>query len=297
MSVLATQKPRRRVRFYDGPGARPRSDRPQLFSALLERGLSVARSSEPPQAQKNLDSDLDSDEIRVADFEGNDPSASILNIGGCNTEEALQKILSAEAESRAEPLSEKPWKPWFPVIDYDRCTHCMQCLSFCLFGVYGASQTGGIVVQSPSSCKTDCPACSRVCPEVAILFPKYRHGPINGDQVKAEDLQREAMKIDISALLGGDVYKLLRERSAKAKSRFSRERDEDRALEERKRCMNKLKEQMGISDELLAALPSLGEIQDKAEKARLAAAEALARQKEQARPKALVEGHKTGESQ
>ena len=68
------------------------------------------------------------------------------------------------------------WKPWFPVIDYSRCTNCMQCLSFCLFDVYGVSADSKIQVQNQSNCKTECPACSRVCPEVAIMFPKYRHG-------------------------------------------------------------------------------------------------------------------------
>src|SRR5205085_2423964 len=91
------------------------------------------------------------------------------------------------------------WKPWFPVIDYDRCTNCMQCLSFCLFGVYGVDKESRLQVQNQDNCKTNCPACSRVCPEAAIMFPKYKAGPINGDVVSEADLQREKMKIDISA--------------------------------------------------------------------------------------------------
>jgi Pyruvate/2-oxoacid:ferredoxin oxidoreductase delta subunit len=168
------------------------------------------------------------------------------------------------------------WKPWFPVIDYTRCTNCMQCLSFCLFDVYGVKD-GKIQVQNQDHCKTDCPACSRVCPEVAIMFPKYRHGPINGDVVSADDIRREAMKVDISALLGGDIYAQLRDRSAKAKSRFSKERDEDRALTERNNCLIKLKQQMNldIPAEVLAALPSPDEIRAKAEAAAARAQEAL----------------------
>jgi Pyruvate/2-oxoacid:ferredoxin oxidoreductase delta subunit len=168
------------------------------------------------------------------------------------------------------------WKPWFPVIDYTRCTNCMQCLSFCLFDVYGVKD-GKIQVQNQDHCKTDCPACSRVCPEVAIMFPKYRHGPINGDVVSADDIRREAMKVDISALLGGDIYAQLRDRSAKAKSRFSKERDEDRALTERQNCLVKLKQQMNldIPAEVLAALPSPDEIRAKAEAAAARAQEAL----------------------
>ena len=90
------------------------------------------------------------------------------------------------------PAPAKSWKPWFPVIDYGRCTNCMQCLSFCLFDVYGVSADKKIQVQNQSNCKTDCPACSRVCPEVAIMFPKYRHGPINGEDVQADDVRRDA---------------------------------------------------------------------------------------------------------
>ena len=140
---------------------------------------------------------------------------------------AAQVVEAADQTPRTEFALEAPgtWKPWFPVIDYGRCTNCMQCLSFCLFDVYGVHADGKIQVRNQDNCKTECPACSRVCPEVAIMFPKYRHGPINGDEVNADDMRREAMKVDISALLGGDIYSLLRDRSAKAKSRFSKERE------------------------------------------------------------------------
>ncbi|HEU4689079.1 MAG TPA: ferredoxin family protein [Vicinamibacterales bacterium] len=168
------------------------------------------------------------------------------------------------------------WKPWFPVIDYTRCTNCMQCLSFCLFDVYGVSDDRKIQVQNQSNCKTDCPACSRVCPEVAIMFPKYRHGPINGEEVKADDVRREAMKVDISALLGGDIYSMLRDRSVKAKSRFSKERDDDRALTERQNCLIALKKDLDVPAEVLAALPTPEEIMAKAEAARARAEAARA---------------------
>lgn len=183
---------------------------------------------------------------------------------------------------QAQALQPAPgkWKPWFPVIDYQRCTNCMQCLSFCLFDVYGVSKQGKIQVQNQTNCKTDCPACSRVCPEVAILFPKYRHSPIHGGEVNSDDLRREAMKVDISALLGGDIYAMLKDRSAKAKSRFSKERDEDRALKERLNCLNKLQQAMDIPGEVLAALPSVDEIRRKAEEAKLKAEAALRQNQE-----------------
>jgi Pyruvate/2-oxoacid:ferredoxin oxidoreductase delta subunit len=186
---------------------------------------------------------------------------------------ALADVPVPGPEAQLAPTS--GWKPWFPVIDYSRCTNCMQCLSFCLFDVYGVSADQKIQVQNQSNCKTECPACSRVCPEVAIMFPKYRHGPINGDEIQADDVRREAMKVDISALLGGDVYSMLRDRSAKAKSRFSKERDDDRALQERQNCLVALKKDLDIPAEVLAALPSPEEILAKAEAARRRAEAAL----------------------
>ena len=150
----------------------------------------------------------------------------------------VETVEAVRAETNTARHGE--WKPWFPVLDYDRCTNCMQCLSFCLFGVYGVDEQQRIQVQNNDNCKTNCPACSRVCPEAAIMFPKYKAGPINGDVVSDADLRREKMKVDISALLGGDIYSMLRDRSEKAKSRFSKERDSGKALQERQKCLVKL---------------------------------------------------------
>jgi NAD-dependent dihydropyrimidine dehydrogenase PreA subunit len=154
----------------------------------------------------------------------------------------------------------------------------MQCLSFCLFGVYGADSAGHIQVQNQDNCKTNCPACSRVCPEAAIMFPKYKAGPINGDLVRDEDLQREKMKVDISALLGGDIYSMLRMRSERAQSRFSKERDSGKALNERQKCLTKLAAAGDIPPEVLMSLPSPEEIQRRAEEAKAKAQAALAAQ-------------------
>ena len=148
-----------------------------------------------------------------------------------------------------------------PVIDYDRCTNCMQCLSFCLFDVYGVDQDQKLQVQKESNCKTDCPACSRVCPEAAILFPKYKKSPINGAEVKEEDLAQESMKVDISALLGGDIYgdrcAIGSERCEASASRPSA--TSRRHLLERKRCLKALQKDLDIPDEVLMTLPSAGE--------------------------------------
>lgn len=217
--------------------------------ALLESGYAVS-------AVRGAAGGTGGDDVLVLgheDCSGADAAALLAGVDRVRTERGL-----------AQPGA---WKPWFPVIDYARCTNCMQCLSFCLFDVYGVSADRKIQVQNQSNCKTECPACSRVCPEVAIMFPKYRHGPINGEEVSADDLRREAMKVDISALLGGDIYAALRDRSAKAKSRFSKERDDARALKERQTCLAHLQRSLDVAPEVLAALPDADEIRAKAEAA------------------------------
>ena len=88
------------------------------------------------------------------------------------------------------------WVPWFPIIDYDACTNCKQCLSFCPFGVYAQSDEGKVVVTSPENCKNNCPACARVCPAVAIIFPKVIDRPINGAAVNPADLEQAKHRIE-----------------------------------------------------------------------------------------------------
>jgi hypothetical protein len=109
------------------------------------------------------------------------------------------------------------------------------------------------------------------------MFPKYRSGPINGEPVNPEDVNREKMKVDISSLLGGDIYATLKNRSEAAKSRFSKERSPDKALAERQKCLVKLQSDGFIPAEVLAeldlaSLPSPEEIRRKAEHAAALAA-------------------------
>ena len=68
-------------------------------------------------------------------------------------------------------LEATPGERWYPVIDYERCTNCLECLEFCLFGVYDTDEEGLLVAANPDACKPGCPACSRVCPSQAIMFP------------------------------------------------------------------------------------------------------------------------------
>ena len=277
-----------RVVLYEGAGAKSlESDqRFSFLSAALERGFSVTRTTADGHARV---SPADRAALLVvgafdggrlpAEASGQDGTpVQFRDVTGLPGSGIADLLETNRAEQGA--VKQGDWKPWFPVIDYDRCTNCMQCLSFCLFGVYGVDGAQKIQVQNNDNCKTNCPACSRVCPEAAIMFPKYKAGPINGEPVSDSDLNREKMKIDISSLLGGDVYSMLRDRSDRAKSRFSKERDSDKALAERQKCLVKLAQSGDIPAEVLMSLPSPDEIARRAEEAKAKAQAAL-----QAQPK------------
>ena len=270
--MIQNAAPALRVVLYEGEGSQSLADteRFDIMLALLQKGYQVTRTLKDGAVSAVREGALlvlgRFTDGKAPTMEASDTNVTLYfrHIG---TQSAAEVVVLVETVGEEIQFA-KPggWKPWFPVIDYDRCTNCMQCLSFCLFDVY-AVEDKKIKVQKQNNCKTDCPACSRVCPEVAILFPKYKLGPINGDKIDPEDLRREAMKVDISALLGGDIYAALRDRSDKAKSRFSKERDEDRALKERQLCLAKLQKQLDIPDDVLASLPTMEQIQAKAARA------------------------------
>lgn len=271
-----------RIVLHEGEGSEPLTTDERFSSvrALLEKGFAVScnRSTfapNPSPEEKVLVAGRNTHRAPAGSEESSDSAGTWLSLRG----DPVQALLSAAEQAQTSSGAPRPgaWLPWFPVIDYDRCTNCMQCLSFCLFGVYGVDKGGRIQAQQQDNCKTNCPACSRVCPEAAIMFPKYKAGPINGDVVSDSDLQREKMKIDISALLGGDVYSLLRDRSERARSRFGKERDADKALAERTKCLTKLGEIVAdLPPEVLASLPSPDQIARKAEEARERVAKAQA---------------------
>ena len=260
-----------RIVLYEGAGASelPADERFEIMSALLGKGYTVTRSGRNGRVAPADRSSV----VALGRFEdGQAPEAEdaagevelrFEDINGRSPAELAERVDAIREETQTSKHGE--WKPWFPVIDYDNCTNCMQCLSFCLFDVYGVDDDKQIEVQNNDNCKTNCPACSRVCPEAAIMFPKYKSGPINGDTVSSADMQREKMKVDISSLLGGDVYHTLRQRSERAKSRFSKERSSDKALGERKKCLTKLAQSGDIPMEVLMSLPSPEEIAERAE--------------------------------
>ena len=98
----------------------------------------------------------------------------------------------------AARIEESTARRWYPVIDYSRCTNCLECLDFCLFGVYGISAAEAILVEQPDNCRKGCPACSRVCPENAIIFPQHKSPAIAG----SPNGEAGGLKIDLSKLFG-----------------------------------------------------------------------------------------------
>lgn len=124
---------------------------------------------------------------------------------------------------------------WYPVIDYDRCTSCGQCHDFCLFDVYEKDEKGRVTVANPGRCKNNCPACARICPETAIVFPKVGESPINGAEITDEGEQKANVKINVDEILGDDVYAALNARKQKRRSLLNQKKIEQ-ALAERKKC-------------------------------------------------------------
>jgi Pyruvate/2-oxoacid:ferredoxin oxidoreductase delta subunit len=79
--------------------------------------------------------------------------------------------------------SERALEPrWYPVIDLSRCANCLECLDFCLFGVFGVNGEGHVFVEDGDACKPGCPACARVCPQGAIVFPECPTAVIAGGE-------------------------------------------------------------------------------------------------------------------
>ncbi len=133
-----------------------------------------------------------------------------------NVSEAPPQLLGTAA---VQSIDEHPGRRWYPVIDFSRCTNCMECIDFCLFGVYGVDSLETIVVEQADNCRKGCPACSRVCPQNAIIFPQHKTPAIAGAPVDTGGL-----KIDLSKLFGAP------ESDEDAAAVAARERDEQLIL-------------------------------------------------------------------
>ena len=155
-----------------------------------------------------------------------DPDRDVLkyiNFIELTNEEISQEVSSFcgnnnQITSIDEISATSDWPSWFPIIDYTRCSGCGQCADFCLFGVY-EKNPNGVQVINPRGCKNNCPACARICPQAAIVFPKYKQGGAIGGSEKIDEIAEQSRQTrDIREILGGDIYNALEGRKLKRKS-------------------------------------------------------------------------------
>ncbi len=153
----------------------------------------IQGSPKPEQLQRYLDPAHDAPRAVSAQFPAPSPQSL--------TSSPQPLAPSAQSTAPSAPplrIEEPTARRWYPVIDFSRCTNCLECLDFCLFGVYGISAAETILVEQPDNCRKGCPACSRVCPENAIIFPQHKSPAIAG----SPNGEAGGLKIDLSKLFG-----------------------------------------------------------------------------------------------
>ncbi len=164
----------------------------EVFAAEFRRILKTEQLDAPKKELLSLDRFLNPTNSTALSMDGSGRLDGGVNSGA-------NAPVSHESPLGIVPLrmDEHPQRRWYPVIDYSRCTNCMECIDFCLFGVYGVDRGETILVEQPDNCRKGCPACSRVCPENAIMFPQHKTPAIAGAPVDAG-----GFKIDLSKLFG-----------------------------------------------------------------------------------------------
>jgi NAD-dependent dihydropyrimidine dehydrogenase PreA subunit len=162
----------------------------EVLRIQREMSVSVVSLTGPGNAASSRESNGRSMETSSAN---GSISAIVGAISNGSGEMAAAALNAASVQRFEDPGSRR----WYPVIDYSRCTNCLECIDFCLFGVYGIDRIDTILVEQPDNCRKGCPACSRVCPENAIMFPQHKTPAIAGSNDAASSL-----KIDLSQLFG-----------------------------------------------------------------------------------------------
>ncbi|MDR2756298.1 MAG: hypothetical protein LBC20_11380 [Planctomycetaceae bacterium] len=174
--------------------------------ALKEPSLFLA--SFPERATKNLLTHLEIKEVTVVmDISNTDTDRIFEFIAGADD----LFLISENSGGNVERLDELTVKRWYPVIDLGECIGCLECLNFCLFGVYVIGRDKKPVTDQPDACRDGCPACARVCPGAAIMFPMHDDPDISGrtdartvrqkvriDLFRAEEERRHQVKPDKS---------------------------------------------------------------------------------------------------
>jgi NAD-dependent dihydropyrimidine dehydrogenase PreA subunit len=193
--VLSWLYPRAAFWVLDANGVKGRMGRTSFFpeeeleTALEEPGQ--PRSSSPDRTIWCLDlREHDQLEPMLEEIE---------RLAAQSTGEPVVTLAQHGAPAAERPRFEESTRyRWYPVIDYSRCGNCLECLNFCLFGVFGRDESEQIFVEQPDACRDGCPACSRVCPSHAIIFPQHSNPAIAGDPEASAD----AFHLDVVQLLG-----------------------------------------------------------------------------------------------
>lgn len=110
------------------------------------------------------------------------PGSQAFDLRACENPDALVARLGNpggkfHGPGKIRTLDAPPGRRWYPLMDESRCANCGCCLQFCLFGVYERDPKGNVRVAHPDRCKPGCPACSRICPQGALIFPLYEKDP------------------------------------------------------------------------------------------------------------------------
>jgi ferredoxin len=160
---------------------------------------------------------------QVSDKFGNLKISDHINLIETPGDQVIERINSFISEDAGNTgynkiIEDSGWPSWYPVLDYSRCTLCGQCADFCLFGVYEKTEES-VVVINPVGCKNNCPACARICPSSAIIFPKYKNGgAVGGSDEIDEFAEQQRQAKDLEDFLGADIYTALEKRKLKRKS-------------------------------------------------------------------------------
>jgi len=129
--------------------------------------------------------------IWCLDFRGHETSEPLLReieqLLGDQVATDAERSSTANTATLASTVEEQTKMRWYPLIDYGRCKNCMECLNFCLFGVFGVDEEGQLFIEQPDACRDGCPACSRVCPSHAIIFPHHNDPAVAGDPKASTD--------------------------------------------------------------------------------------------------------------
>jgi NAD-dependent dihydropyrimidine dehydrogenase PreA subunit len=184
----------------------------------------------PPTGSKGTSETVPDRSIWCIDLRGHAEPESLLAEIERIAQGALGRLTSvAIATGGAEPADnghtriEESIRPrWYPVVDYKRCGQCMECLNFCLFGVFAVDETGTLWVEQPDACRDGCPACSRVCPMGAIMFPTHDNPAIAGNpKASADSFRLELVPFfgttDANAMAATERQRALAKQSPSAK--------------------------------------------------------------------------------